>query len=58
MERFTPDMEKVKALMQAAPSAKAQTKADDLSKPGEPSKPAHSGFGLNLTLEPMEEKKP
>ncbi|MFZ5724705.1 MAG: DUF6901 family protein [Pseudomonadota bacterium] len=53
MERFKPDMARLKAMLAAEPPAPASaTKAD------EPAKPKYSEFVLSLSLEPMEEKKP
>lgn len=54
MERFKPDMERVKAMLRpaAAPSAPVQAKAS------EPPKPEYSEFVMTLSLEPMEEKRP
>lgn len=53
MERFKPDMEKVKAMLRpaAAPAAPVPAKA------GEPATPDYSAFVMNLSLEPMEEKE-
>lgn len=52
MERFKPDMEKVKAMLRPAAAASAPAPA----KAGEPAKPAYSEFVMNLSLEPMDEK--
>lgn len=55
MEHFKPDMARVKAMLAtAAPAqqAKPEAKAIDAAKP------AYSDFVMNLSLEPMEEKKP
>lgn len=52
MERFKPDMEKVKAMLSAAPAPQGQAKA------GESAKPEYSEFVMSLSLEPMEEQKP
>lgn len=53
MERFKPDMAKVKAMLRpaAAPSAPGPAEA------GAPAKPAYSDFVMTLSLEPMEEKE-
>lgn len=53
MERFKPDMARVKAMLAAAaPEKQPEAKAV------EPPKPKYSDFVMNLSLEPMEEKKP
>jgi hypothetical protein len=52
MERFKPDMERVKAMLPAASPEKVETKA------GEPATPKYSEFVMSLSLEPMEEQKP
>ncbi|MFZ5529739.1 MAG: DUF6901 family protein [Pseudomonadota bacterium] len=54
MERFKPDMEKVKAMLRPAASPSAPVPA----KAGEPPKPEYSDFVMNLSLEPMAEKEP
>ncbi|MES2919296.1 MAG: hypothetical protein V4729_11855 [Pseudomonadota bacterium] len=53
MERFKPDMEKVKAMLRPAAAASAPASA----KAGEPATPDYSAFVMNLSLEPMEEKE-
>lgn len=53
MERFKPDMEKVKAMMRPA----ASTSAPAPAKAGAPATPAYSDFVMTLSLEPMEEKE-
>ncbi|MFP5383394.1 MAG: DUF6901 family protein [Gammaproteobacteria bacterium] len=52
MERFKPDMARVKAMLATAPSEAVAT------KPGEPPKPGYSEFVMSLSLEPLEEEKP
>lgn len=52
MERFKPDMARLKAMLAAAPSTKTETKA------GESPKQKYSEFVMGLSLEPMEEQKP
>lgn len=52
MERFKPDMQRLKAMLAAEPAEKAEAKA------GEPPKPKYSEFVMSLSLEPMDEKKP
>jgi hypothetical protein len=52
MDRFKPDMAKVKAMLAAAPSAPAEKAADETPKAN------YSDFVLSLSLEPMEEQKP
>lgn len=54
MERFKPDVQRVKAMVAAAAPAPVQTEA----KVAEPAKPTYSEFVLSLSLEPMEEQKP
>lgn len=52
MERFKPDMTRVKAMMAAAPAPQEETPAGDAPKP------KFSEFVMSLSLEPMEEEKP
>jgi hypothetical protein len=56
MERFKPDMEKVKTMLAAeAPAPRVENTA---AQPAAPEKPKLSEFFMSLSLEPMEEKKP
>lgn len=60
MDRFKPDMEKVKAMLAAQSPAQSPTQspAQAATGTGDSAKPKYSEFVMTLSLEPMEETKP
>lgn len=56
MERFKPDMERVKAMLRPAAAAPAAAPSSTATE-AEPAKPGYSDFVMNLSLAPMEEEQ-